>query len=272
MKFEILLLFALLSTVDAGVSYPTVSINLHGVHDGDDAAVGPFEGLEPIASWGASASALGFDFEAGATSSIKPTLDVLSLPKSIWGKMRRQAGGWTVSTKAVASLDGSNTVGLNVAADHDEWDTSIEISSTSNSSRGSQRVQVCKGFEVLGGRLSVNPRYNIQSSNGDVILGYDTGSTAVTIEASPSKQTLMLSQELPRGNLIAPSVTSNGDFAVAWKKSLPQGNSVTTTLKVNDSISVRWEDGPWTATMVSPMDGFKTGDINIKVNRKLNLV
>jgi hypothetical protein len=105
-----------------------------------------------------------------------------------------------------------------------------------------------------------------------VFLGYDTGRTAVTIEASQSKQKLTLSQELPKGNLIVPSVTSKGDFAVAWKKSLPDGNSVTTTLKVNDSICVKWQDGPWTATMVSPMDGFKTGDINIKVNRKLNLI
>jgi hypothetical protein len=182
--------------------------------------------------------------------------------------MRTRAGGWTLSSKAVASLDGSNSVGFNVAADHDEWDTSIEVAS----SRGSQKVQLCKGFEALGGRFSVNPRYNIQSSNADVALGYDTGSTAVTIEASQSKQKLTLSQELPKGNLLTPSITSRGDFAVAWRKSLQKGNSVTTTLKVNDSICVKWEDGPWTATMVSPMDGFKTGDINIKINRKLDLV
>jgi hypothetical protein len=53
-----------------------------------------------------------------------------------------------LSSKAVASLDGSNAVGLNVAADNDEWDTSVEIAS----SNGSQKVQLIKGFELLGGR------------------------------------------------------------------------------------------------------------------------
>lgn len=38
-------------------------IDLHGIQDVGDDTVGPFEGLDPIVSWGASASALGVDFE-----------------------------------------------------------------------------------------------------------------------------------------------------------------------------------------------------------------
>ncbi|GFH52486.1 hypothetical protein CTEN210_08962 [Chaetoceros tenuissimus] len=94
------------------------------------------------------------------------------------------------------------------------------------------------------------PRYSKQ-----ILYRQDADGTSVTI-----------------GNRITPSVTSNGDVSVAWRKSLDGGNSVTTTLNVNDSVSVQWQDGPWTATFSSPMDGIKTGDIDVKINRKLSLL
>lgn len=147
-------------------------------------------------------------------------------------------------------------------------DANLEIASVG----GAIKTQVQKGFDVLGGRLSVNPRYNLANSEGDVVLGYDMDGTSVTIEASCQQQKLTVAQRINDGNRITPSVTSNGDVSVAWRKSLDGGNSVTTTLNVNDSVSVQWQDGPWTATFSSPMEGIKTGDIDVKINRKLSLL
>lgn len=192
---------------------------------------------------------------------------MLSLPRTIWGRVKTQAGPWNLSSKATGALDGSNKISFNALADNNDWDTSIEVVS----SGGTQKLQVSKGFEALGGRMSVKPRYNFQSSDADVILGYDTDNTSVTVEASASNQKLTVAQQITENHRLTPSITSKGDFAVAWKKSLDEGNSVTTTLKLNDSVSVKWQDGPWTATLASPMSGFKTdGGVNVRVNRKLD--
>ncbi|GFH52483.1 hypothetical protein CTEN210_08959 [Chaetoceros tenuissimus] len=263
MKLQIVSALALLSAAEAGVSVPSVSVDVKGIESGS----GPFEGLDPVVSWGASTSVLGCDIETGATSSIKPTLDVLSLPKSVWGKISTQAGGWGISSTISAKFDGSKG-SKNLALDNDDLDANLEIASVG----GALKTQVQKGFDVLGGRLSVNPRYNLANSEGDVVLGYDTDGTSVTIEASCQQQKLTVAQRINDGNRITPSVTSNGDVSVAWRKSLDGGNSVTTTLNVNDSVSVQWQDGPWTATFSSPMDGIKTGDIDVKINRKLSLL
>lgn len=264
MKLQIASLLSVLAFSDAGISYPTVDVNLKGLQ-GD---AGPFEGLDPVASWSASTARLGCNFEAGATSSIKPTLDVLSLPRTVWGKVRTQAGQWKLSSKAVGALDGSNDVSFNVAADNDEWDTSLEVTS----SGGSQSVQIVKGFDALGGRVSVNPRYNIQSSDADVILGYDASSTSVTVEASQNSQKLTVAKQITDSDRLTPSITSGGDFALAWRKSLDGGNAVTTTMKLNDSLSVKWEDGPWTAAIKTPLSGYKTDDVTVRIHRKLNFI
>lgn len=261
MKLQIAALFALVAAADAGVSYPTVAMDLQGIAG----TSGPFEGLDPIVSWAISASALGCNFEAGATSSIKPTLDVLSLPKSVWGKVKTTAAGWNLSSKAAAALDGSNSVVLNVAADNKDWDTSLEVVSKD----GSQKVQVCKGFNALGGRFSVNPRYNIQSSDADVILGYDADKTSVTVEASASSQKLTVAQQVAEGHRITPSVTSKGDVSLAWRKSLDGGDAVTTTVNSDGKMSLKWEDGPWTAIFATSVDN---SAVDIKVNRKLNFL
>lgn len=202
------------------------------------------------------------------TTSVTPTLDVLSLPKTLWGKITKSVGSTTISSKAEAALDGSNDVSFNVAVDNSDLDTAIDF----DSSGGSQTIQVAKSFAGLGGRISVNPSFNLQSSAADVVLGYDRDDTSVTIEASPSSQKLTVAQQITDNHKITPSITSNGDVAVAWKKSLEDGNSLTTTLKVNDSLNVKWEDGPWTATISSPMDGIAIGEVKVRVHRKLSFL
>lgn len=204
--------------------------------------------------------------QVGATSSIKPTRDVLSLPKAVWGKVSTTVGSFALSSKATSSLGDSNAVSYNLCVDNDDWDTSVEMVS----SGGSKKVQLNKGFDAAGGRIFVNPRYSFASSDADVVLGYDTDGTSVTLEASTSDQKLTVQQQITDSDSLTPSITSKGEFAVAWKKNLGGGNAVTTTVKVNDSVSVKWQDGPWTAIFDSPMSGFTTEGVNVRVNRKLD--
>jgi hypothetical protein len=187
------------------------------------------------------------------------------LPKSVWGKVKTTAAGWNLSSKTTAALDGSNSVSCNFAANNNDWDTSLEL----DSSDGSQKVQLCKGFEAIGGRISVNPRYTIQTSDADVILGYDTDKTSVTVEASKSSQKLTVAQQITDGHRITPSVTSKGDVSVAWRKSLDGGDAVTTTVNKDGGLRVDWEDGPWTATILTAIND---SAVDVKVKRKLNFL
>ena len=134
------------------------------------------------------------------------------------------------------------------------------------------KIAIDKGFEALGGRVSVTPRYNINSSEADVTLNYDSDDTTVTVDASSSVQKLTVSQQITSEDRLTPSVTSNGDVSVAWKRSLGDGDSVTTTVTPGDSVNVKWEDGPWVAQFDSALDGYKTEGLSVRVNRKISFI
>mmetsp|Transcript_2426 Transcript_2426/g.3664 ORF Transcript_2426/g.3664 Transcript_2426/m.3664 type:complete len:266 (-) Transcript_2426:753-1550(-) len=265
MKIHFVLFSLYAATANAGINAPSVVIDLKGLQDGSSC---PFEGLDPEMSWSASTSCSGCDLEAGATSSIKPTLEVLSLPRSIWGTVRRDVAGWALAAKTSVALDGSDDLDVAVKASNDDLDTSVQIVS----SGGGQKIRLNKGFEAGGGRVTVSPRYNTKTSVADAIIAYETDDTSITIEAAVDNQKVSVARQITDNDLITPSVNSDGDISLAWRKSLDDGNAVTTTVKVNDSVSVEWEDGPWTATIDAPLDGVELGGVNVKVNRKVSFV
>lgn len=134
------------------------------------------------------------------------------------------------------------------------------------------KIEVDKGFDALGGRVSITPRFNVASSDADVTLAYDSDDTTVTIDASQSQQKLTVSQVVAEGHRLTPSVTSNGDVSLAWKKDLDGGDSITTTVTPGDKVNMKWEDGPWTAEFDTPLNGFKTEGLSVKINRKITFV
>ena len=65
--------------------------------------------------------------QAGATSSVKPTLDVLSLPRSLWGKISTDVAGWSLSSRVGLNLVDDNNAAIDLAASNDDLDTSIKV-------------------------------------------------------------------------------------------------------------------------------------------------
>ena len=130
---------------------------------------------------------------------------------------------------------------------------------------------MAQGFNVVGGRFLINPRYNFKESTPDVILGYDRGSTAVTLEASMASQKVTVSQEIVEGHRIIPSFTADGDISLGYEKKTATG-SISTTVKPNDSVILQWNDGPWTAIIEAPLDGFSTTGVNVSMKRKVELI
>jgi hypothetical protein len=259
----VILLFSI-SNVSAGINTPQLSISLQNGN------YGGLEGLDPSLSWSSSASAIGCDFEAGLETGVRPTLDIASLPKSIWGKIRRDiAGGWGVSARGKVSLDGSGSGGYSIEAASSDADASLVLSGAKD---GLRTVSVNKGLDLLGGSLSINPRYDIPSSSADVTLGYDSNGTSVTVKASGSAQSLTVSQQVTDNDTLIPSINSAGEVTLGWKRNISADSAITTTLKPNDSINIKWEDGSWTAVIDTPLEGYSTGDVSIGIKRKVDLL
>lgn len=259
---KLCIFFSLFYTASAGAKYPSISLNLK-----DGSYAESFDGLDPELSYSTEASAMGCDIEAGATASMKPTMDVLSLPRSIWGKVSGDVAGWRVSSRVDADLDDGNKVGINFAAGNSDLDASIQVN-------GLDQIIVEKGFDALDGRISVTPRYELGSSDADVTLAYDSDSTSVAIDASASASTMKLtvSQKVTDDDTLTPSINCSGDMSLAWKRSLGDGNSITTTVKPNEEVSLKWNDGPWVAEFKSSLDGYKTDGLSVRVNRKVSFV
>ena len=188
--------------------------------------------------------------------------------KSIWGKVKTQLGGWALSSKTTTKLiDPLDNVSFNVDADNGDADVYLEFAKSGSS----KTLQIAKGFGALGGRLSVNPRYTI-GSNADVVLGFDTDKTSVTIEAAKDGQKLSVAHQVTEDHKLTPTITTKGDYSLAWEKSLEGGNSLTTTLEGSDAVSVEWNDGPWTAVINAPLTDYKPHDVTVRVNRKLSFL
>lgn len=134
------------------------------------------------------------------------------------------------------------------------------------------KVEIEKGIDALGGRFSITPRYNIESSEADVSLGYESDDTTVIVDASQTSQKLTVSQQVAAGHRLTPSITSAGDFSLAWEKDLGGGDALTTTVTPGDKINVKWEDGDWVAEFATELDGLKAEGMNVSVRRKVTFI
>lgn len=157
------------------------------------------------------------------------------------------------------------------------------------SAAGVHKVEASKGFDVSGGSLKLNPRYNVDTEEADVVVSYgqdDTsveltastsaqsvkighkfGDTGVEVDASMDEQSLTVTQKLDDDNTITPTLKSTGEISVAWERSLGDGNLLTTTVRPNDSVDLEWKDDNWTANINFPVDGTSVTGANVSVKR-----
>jgi hypothetical protein len=63
------------------------------------------------------------------------------------------------------------------------------------------------GLYLNGARITVNPRYNVNSEDGDIIIGCAKDDTEVELTASKDDQSVKVSQRINDSNRIAPTVS-----------------------------------------------------------------
>jgi len=222
--------------------------------------------------------------EYGVDLAARPTTDIASLPKKIWGKASTDIAGW--KTSARADVDGTDFAGAGYEIDAANGDLSVKLSATAS---GVSKVEASQTFDAGDARVTVNPRYNVEASEADVIINYDAGDTNVELTASADSQSvvashqagdtnvevtasvdaqsLKISQQLDADNKISPIVTSSGDISLEWERKLGDDNSLTATVKPNDAVDLEWKDADWTANINLPVEGTTVTGANVSIRR-----
>lgn len=264
MKLSTLAIFAVVGSANA--NRPSLSIN---VKDGNFADVG---GLDPSLSWSASSSTGDVDLEYGLEAAARPTSDLASLPKNIWGKASTSlSGGWGVSARAEFTGTDFTNAAVEIDASNEDVDLDIHLEANAAGDGFSvNRVEATKRIESDGADIAVNPRYNVDTEETDVVLSYAKDGTSVEVTASQDAQSVTLSRQIDDDNRVAPTLASSGDVSIEWERNLGDDNSIKTTLKPNDAIDIEWNDSSWTANINMPLDGTDITGTNVSVKREVN--
>ena len=167
------------------------------------------------------------------------------------------------STAALSSVIGGNN--KHFMRERTSGKRSASTSSSSNGKFKSairnilptiDHVEITKGYDNNGNRITINPRYDIPHNYADVILTYDADDTVIKVIASAIDQSVTISQKLNDDNIISPTINArDGSLSMAWDRRLGEDRSVRTTVHPNRSVDVEWRDSAWTANVNFPMDG-----------------
>jgi len=232
-----------------------------------DGSFDGLEGLDPTVSWSDSTKSGDLDLTYGIEASIRPTSDIASLPKAIWGKASTRISDWDVTARG--ELDGQDFSRADVTLDASNLnsDLSLHLDATANGEFLINNVEATKGIDQDGARITVTPRYNVQTEEKDVVITYAKDKTSAKITASPDAQEITLSQQIDFQNRIAPTFNNVGDISVEWERTLKAGGSVTTSLTPNKEIDVVWKDGEWTANVNMPISGTDILGATVSIKR-----
>jgi len=261
MKLAVALL-AILGYASAG--NPQLSIHVRdGNFDGLDA-------LDPTLSWENSQRSGDMDLSYGIKASVRPTTDLASLPRSIWGKAGTDISGWGVTARAEVDGQDFTNANLELDADNDDADLSIRMVAQAGSEFSVRKVEATKGFDANGARVTVTPRFNLEDDSRDVVVNWNNENTNIKLTASADNQEVTVSQQIDDINRIAPTINNNGDLSVEWERRLGDDSSLTANLKPNDNLNVKWCDSAWTANVNMPVDGTSIQGAKVNIKRDVN--
>jgi len=260
MKTSAVALLAVLGSASANL--PSLSIK---VSDGNFADLG---GLEPTLSWSAETKAGDVDITYGIEADARPSSDLASLPKNVWGKASTDIGGWGVTARA--EFQGTDFSAADIEIDCTNDDLSIHIDASSTGDFSVSKIEATKSFDTDDAAVTVTPRYDVDSGDTDVVISYVKDDTSIEVTASQSEQSITVSKQIDDDNRVAPTIGSNGDFSVEWERSLGDDNTLTTTVTPNESVDVEWKDDAWTASFNLPLDGTSIAGVNASIKRDVN--
>lgn len=207
------------------------------------------------------------DISYGVEANARPTTDIASLPRSVWGKASTDISGWGVSARADVDAQDFRSADLQLDAANDDADLSLRLTANAGSDFNVRSVEATKGMDMNGARVTVRPRMDLENNDRDVQVNYSNDNTNVRLTASADNQEVTWSQQVDNDNRVAPTVNSRGDVSVEWERRLSDDSSLTANLKPNDSLDLEWRDSDWTANINMPIDGTNINGANVNIKR-----
>eukprot|EP00566_Odontella_aurita_P021289 CAMPEP_0113537954 /NCGR_PEP_ID=MMETSP0015_2-20120614/7108_1 /TAXON_ID=2838 /ORGANISM="Odontella" /LENGTH=219 /DNA_ID=CAMNT_0000437497 /DNA_START=363 /DNA_END=1019 /DNA_ORIENTATION=+ /assembly_acc=CAM_ASM_000160 len=192
-------------------------------------------GLDPTLSWSASSSSGDVDLEYGVEASARPTADIASLPRKIWGTAKTTVGDWGVTARADLDAQDLSSADIEVDANNADADLSVHLEANAGDSFSVNKIEATKGIDSDDSRITVTPRYDLNTEEADVVVAYASGDTDIEVTASRDAQSIKISQQIDDENRVSPTLASSGDISVEWERKLGDDSSLTTTLTPNDS-------------------------------------
>jgi hypothetical protein len=230
------------------------------------------EGLNPTLNWEGSASSGDVNIDYGIEADARPTTNIASLPRRVWGKASTNAGGWGVSARAERDMKEGDDTALEFDANNDDADINIHVVASAGS--GVERVEATKGLNMNGARVTLNPRYNVGTEEADVVVGWDNGDTNVKLTASAGSQEVNVKHRIDNTNIELNAsqdsqsvivdhqmdntnvkLTASADAQeVTVSQQLDANNRISPTVNNKGDVSVEWQrtlgdDSSLTATL-----------------------
>lgn len=167
-----------------------------------------------------------------------------------------------------------NMLGLDLQASAPSG-TSLQVTGTANTDEVSlavANIQVSQKIDTDLGAFVVTPKYNVPSKKADLKLSYGRDDTFVTINANTDKQKVTVSQAIGDGNVLSPSFSSDGDVELEYTRSIGTG-ALTASYKPDSHVGLTYEDGPWVASLRTPLDGIYklSKDVKFGVRRSIDV-
>jgi hypothetical protein len=198
------------------------------------------------------------NLDYGITASARPTTNIASLPRNIWGKASANVGGWGVSARAEKDMSRDDTA-LEFDANNDDADLSLRV--VASAGGGVERVEATKGLDMNGARVTLNPRYNVANEEADVVVGWDSGDTNVRLTASADNQEVNVKHRIDNTNIELTASRDNQEVVIDHQmdntnvkltasadnqeitvsQQLDENNRISPTINRNGDVSVEWE-------------------------------
>lgn len=130
-------------------------------------------------------------------------------------------------------------------------------------------------FDVFDTKLMVEPRYNFEKGEGDVVLGVekvheDESDTRVYLTASQQDQNLLVQHTRDSTTAAVKAGTSNGFMRASLKHDFPDLGSVKATI-TSDDIDLELKQDGWTAGASVPLEGLGlNSEPTVRFSKKLS--
>lgn len=118
-------------------------------------------------------------------------------------------------------------------------DLSLKMFASAGKAFALNKIEATKEITSGEATITLNPRYNLDTEEADVVVNYDAGDTSVELTASADAQSVTVSQQMGDTNV---ELTASADAqSVTISQQLDENNRVAPTLTSSGGVSVEWE-------------------------------